>query len=98
MGAYRWKPAAEDDARAIWRWIAADSPRAANGMFDRFEAISSMLAEHPAAGRARGELASDLRSFPAGPYIIFFRPAPYGVEIVRILDGRRDINASFFSE
>lgn len=96
MGSYRWRPAAEDDARAIWRWIAADRPSAANGMFDRFEAVSSMLADHPFAGRARDELAPGLRSFPAGPYILFFRQAPYGIEIVRILDGRRDIDASFF--
>lgn len=96
MNSYRWRPAAEDDARAIWRWIAADRPRAANDMFDRFETVSSMLAEHPLAGRARDDLASGLRSFPAGPYILFFRRATYGIEIVRILDGRRDIDPGFF--
>ena len=98
MSNYRWRPAAEDDARGIWRWIATDSPRAANGVFDQFETISAMLAEHPLTGRGREDLAPGLRSFPAGPYILFFRQAPYGIEIVRILDGRRDIDASFFKD
>ena len=46
-------------------------------------------------GRARPELAADLRSFPVGNYIIFYRPIEDGVEIVRVLSGARDIDALF---
>jgi toxin ParE1/3/4 len=44
-------------------------------------------------GRERTELAPALRSFPIGSYVIFYRPIPDGVEIARILNASRDIEA-----
>ncbi len=93
---WRWRPQAEQDATAIWLWIASDSPRAATGVLDRFEQVSLMLGEHPEIGRRRDELASGLRSFPVGAYVLFYRPTTYGAEIVRILDGRQDLTADLF--
>ncbi len=46
-------------------------------------------------GRARPELPSGLRSFPVGNYLILYRPTDYGVEIVRVVHGSRDIEALF---
>ncbi|WP_008538835.1 type II toxin-antitoxin system RelE/ParE family toxin [Bradyrhizobium sp. CCGE-LA001] len=34
-----------------------------------------------------------LRSFPVGNYVIFYIPLPDGVEIVRVMHGRLDIDA-----
>jgi len=34
-----------------------------------------------------------LRSFPVGSYIIFYVPVPDGIEIVRVMHGRQDIDA-----
>jgi toxin ParE1/3/4 len=45
------------------------------------------------AGRERSELRSDLRSFPVGNYIVFYRALPDGVEVVRVMSGRQDIDA-----
>ncbi len=44
-------------------------------------------------GRARPELAVDLRGFPVGNYVLFYRPMADGVELVRALNGHRDIQA-----
>lgn len=52
-----------------------------------------MLLENPLAGRERRELRADLRSFPAGNYVIFYVPLPDGVEIIRVMHGRQDIGA-----
>lgn len=93
---WRWRPQAKEDAIAIWRWIASDSPRAATGLLERFEEVSLTLGEHPEIGRRREELAPGLRSFPVGAYVLFYRPAPYGAEIVRILDGRQDLKSDLF--
>lgn len=93
---WRWRPQAKADATAIWRWIASDSPRAATALLERFEHVSLMLGEHPEIGRQRDELAQGLRSFPVGAYVLFYRPAPYGAEIVRILDGRQDLKTELF--
>ena len=82
-------PQAEVDLFAIWDFIAADSARAADALINRID----MLAETPFAGRARGDLVRDLRSFPVGNYIIFYLPRPDGVEVLRFMHGRQDIDA-----
>jgi len=56
-----------------------------------------MLLQNPLAGRERPELRSDLRSFPVGNYIIFYRALPDGVEIVRVMSGRQDVDADDLS-
>jgi toxin ParE1/3/4 len=57
------------------------------------EAAFDMLAENPLAGRARDDLAPKIRSFPVGNDIIFYLPLSDGIEVVRVLHGRQDIDA-----
>ena len=66
---------------------------AANRLIERIGGVFEMLVQNPLAGRERPELRSDLRSFPVGNYIIFYRTLPDGVEIVRVMNGRQDIDA-----
>jgi toxin ParE1/3/4 len=42
-------------------------------------------------GRRRDELRKGLRSFPHGRYVIFYRIGEPGVQIVRVLEGERDL-------
>lgn len=49
-------------------------------------------------GRLRGELATGLRSFPVGRYVIFYRALSNGIEIVRVLHGARDLSADGFAK
>ena len=88
--------AAEADADEIWFWIAAERPRAADALLRSFDEASSMLAEFPKAGVAREDLASGLRSFAVYPYILFYRPIAGGIEVARVLDGRRNIMPDLF--
>ncbi len=46
-------------------------------------------------GRKREELAPLLRSFPVGNYVIFYRPASGGIQIIRVLHGARDVSKLF---
>jgi plasmid stabilization system protein ParE len=46
-------------------------------------------------GRARLELAPNLRSLLVGDYVMFYRPIDDGIEVVRVLHGARDIDAMF---
>jgi len=93
----RKSPQAEIDITAIWNFIAADSVRAADAVIGRIEQTFDMLADAPFAGRSRDELRSNLRSFPVGNYIIFYVPLPDGVEVVRVMHGRQDIDADDIS-
>ncbi len=48
--------------------------------------------------RARKELATDLRSFPFGRYVIFYTPVHDGIDVVYMLHSARDIDAAFGGE
>ncbi len=95
MSQYRLDEQAEQDLDEIWLTIAEDSPDAADRMIDRLTDSFMLLAGQPLMGRERPELVPNLRSFPVGSYVIFYRPAPDGVAIARVLHGSRDINTLF---
>lgn len=85
---------AEDDILEIWLHIAADNVDAATRLNSTFHDTFRTLADTPYMGRARDELPiPNLRSFPVKEYIIFYRVTERGVEVVRILHGKRDIEA-----
>ena len=90
---FRKLPEADADLDSIWAFIAADSVAAANRLVDRIGGVFEMLVESPLAGRDRPELQSNLRGFPVGNYIVFYRALSDGVEIVRVMSGRQDIDA-----
>jgi toxin ParE1/3/4 len=81
------------DLDSIWSFIAADSESAADKQVGRIVEVFEMLMQNPRAGRERSELQRHLRSFPVGNYIVFYIPLRDGIEIVRVMHGRQDINA-----
>jgi toxin ParE1/3/4 len=81
--------AARLDPLEIWEYIARDSVSAADRCLDGIKAKAALLAERPLMGVGRVDLDTDARSFPAGQYLIFYRPEPFGVFIVRVLHGQR---------
>jgi toxin ParE1/3/4 len=91
MPAFRFSRAAQADVTSILTYIAKDSPRAAAGMLDRLQRQARMLAAAPGIGRPRAELRPGLRSAVVGSYLLFYRAVPDGIEVVRMLHGRRDI-------
>ena len=47
-------------------------------------------------GRSREEdLRPDLFSFPVGRHVLFYRPQPGGIVLVRVIHGARDLPALF---
>lgn len=95
MGMLRFTTIARDDLKDIWDFIARDSITTASRFLDRLEDKCRLLADNPEIGREHPELATSLRSFPAGNYNIFYRPSKNGVDVVRILSASRDIDAVF---
>ena len=71
------------------------SPDAADQLIDKLKETFDLMATQPLMGRARPELAPALRSFTHGRYVIFYLPIEDGVNLVRILDGRQDLDAIF---
>jgi toxin ParE1/3/4 len=90
------RPRAEADLIDIWRYIAQDSPANADRLLDRIRETLSRLAAVPFMGQARFDLAPGLRMFPVGNYLIFFRPIEGGIDVIRVLHGKRHITGRFF--
>jgi toxin ParE1/3/4 len=88
----------ERDLAAIWDYIAADDPEAAERCLRQIDAKFHRLARSPLIGRVRKDLAASLRSFAVGNYVIFYQPliGNEGVEIVRVIEGHRDITPEMF--
>lgn len=77
------------DVTEIAAYIAQDSLSASDQWVDVLTEKLVMLAETPALGRRRPRLAKQLRSFPYGHYMIFYRIRPDGIEVIRVLHGAR---------
>ena len=90
---FRKRSRADADLESIWRYIAADSIKAADQLIERIGGVFEMLVRNPLAGRERPELVEGLRSFAVANHVIFYFARPDGVEIVRVMSGRRDITS-----
>lgn len=84
-------PRSERDAFDIWDYVSLDSALGAERLLRRIDAIVQMLAERPAAGRARTELGHGIRSFPAESYMVYYRYSETTLTVVRILHAARDV-------
>ena len=91
-------PRARLDLVEVWGYIADDNETAADQVLRRIDSVLAMLADTPLAGRARPELRPEIRSFPVGNYIIFYRVMPDAVDVVRVLSHYRDISQEDFTE
>jgi len=89
---------AKIDLAEIWDYIADDSEDRADSFIDSIDRKFRILADQPNIGRMRDELVEGLRSFPIGRYIIFYRPLPDGIEVIRVLHGARDLDAIFHDD
>ena len=86
-------PRAAEDLIEIWAWIAADDAAAADRMLDLIEAKLRLLADNPALGPARPDIARELRLFPIRRYVVLYRALPDGIEVVRVVHRMRDLLA-----
>jgi len=97
-----WTNQARDDLLDIYTLIGLDQPAAAERYFDRIEAKTKLLQLQPRMGVRRSDIRPAMRMLVERPYLILYRIEPDTdegpvalVEIVRIVDGRRDLMQLF---
>jgi len=56
------------------------------------------LAETPHAGVSRAEFGQGVRSTVVAPYVILYEPKSYGMRVLRIIHGNRDIDRAWREE
>ncbi len=95
-----WSPEARADLSDIWTYYAqVAGPRTADSSVRKIGDASRLLEDQPYSGRPRAEIRPGLRSVGANPYVIFYRIGSGDIaEIVRVIDGRRDLGQIFIDE
>jgi toxin ParE1/3/4 len=96
--AHRVARRAETDLDDIWLYVANESASmdVATRLIDSITGRFSFLANFPYVGRARDEDFGDgSRSFAVGEYVIVYCVEGADVLILRVVHGRRDLEALF---
>lgn len=86
------------DYDEIWDYIAPRDIAATDRLIDQIDATLNVIASAPNMGRKVEELAPNLRSFPIGNHLIFYRPIEDGIQLIRVVHGARDITPEYFAE
>ncbi|HMJ07394.1 MAG TPA: type II toxin-antitoxin system RelE/ParE family toxin [Pyrinomonadaceae bacterium] len=95
MGKHIVTREAEEDIDEILAYIALDNFDASLAFYDRLKGLFAMLADNWKAGRERPELKEDIRSFPEGNYLVFYRMWAGKIAIVRVIHAARDLDEIF---
>jgi toxin ParE1/3/4 len=91
-----WSPEALTDLDKIWDYYAHVAGRnTANNIVREIGKVIALIEDHSFAGRSREEVRLGLRSIAITPHVIFYRVMSERPEIVRIVDGRQDIDEIF---
>lgn len=91
-----WSPEALDDIDRLWDYYVRAAGRVtADKILREVAKAVSVINDFPLAGRARDEIRAGLRSLAASPQTVFYRLRDDRPEIVRVLDGRQDIEEIF---
>ena len=97
-----WTPQAREDLLEIYLAIGVDNLDAAERLYTAMESKVDLLVGHPCLGVRRPEIQRSVRILMEGPYLILYETHPdtdegpiERVEIVRVVDGRRDLSRPF---
>jgi toxin ParE1/3/4 len=91
-----WSPEALDDIDRLWTYYAVTAGRVtADKVLREVGRVVATIDDFPLAGRSRDEIRDGLRSLAASVQVVFYRLNDDRLEIVRVLDGRQDIEEIF---
>jgi toxin ParE1/3/4 len=88
----RYSRQAREDILSIWQHIAASDPQTADRILDRIEERCEQLGKFPRLGPSRPEITGGARALVIDRWLAIYRISADGVQIVRIVDGARDLS------
>lgn len=94
-GIYLINVLATQDLKEIADYYTATSIEAGEKFFRQFDRRCEQLVNFPNMGRSYAEIRPDLRGLPLDGYIVFYRVLDNGIEILRVINARRDLPSIF---
>lgn len=101
MAKFILAPCVEEELWAIWAFIAQNNPDAATNVIEAAYETFKDLAEEPGLGRLRkfsNLRLKDVRSWHISGfdnYLIFYRAASEGIQVLHVYHGARNIDTLF---
>lgn len=96
MMMFRLTELAKQDLRFIGRYTQVTWGKEQRNLYlAKIDAVFHLLAQEPQRGKACDDIRSGYRKYHVGRHLIFYRQSPEGLEIVRVLHDRMDIEAYF---
>jgi toxin ParE1/3/4 len=86
---------ASRDLSEIANYFAENSLEAGDHFFRAFNRKCQQLVAFPNSGKSYETIRPDLRGLSLEGYVIFYRILDDGIEILRVVNGRRDFPALF---
>lgn len=91
-----WSPEAQSDLASIWRRGAEQfSPATADKHVRTIHSTADLLRFAPFVGRARDDLRPGVRQIVIYPTVLLYRIGAEAVEVLRVVDGHRNLAALF---
>jgi toxin ParE1/3/4 len=93
---YRVSEDAQRDLNEIFfYWARRVSLKVADRVIDRITERFWLPGEHPDAGNPADHIAPGVNCFPAGKYLIYYRKARGGTDILHVFHGARNQARAF---
>lgn len=86
---------ARNDLFRTYHYLEERSPNAANAFIRRIDTNFANLVRFPFIGRERSSLVPGLRCLVVGLHLIFYTVESDRITIVRVIDGRMDVDEEF---
>lgn len=97
MTSIRWRASAEHDLDLIFARIAQHDADAAERFVRRLQTSVARLADHPYSAPARADIGDGYRAMSTLDHRVIYFVIQGRVEIVRVIDARRDLASSMQS-
>ena len=86
---------ADADLLRIYSYAASRNPTAARGIVEAIHKKLDILSHFPFAGQSRPHLGPAIRGFVSGNLVILYVAEGEDITVVRIIDGRMDVDEEF---
>jgi toxin ParE1/3/4 len=94
MPAFRLSAKSFEDLKTIGRFTLKYWGREQHKIYlSKLDESFHILADQPQLGIARDDIRKGYRVYHVGRHLIFYRQKPAGIEIIRILHDRMDVEA-----